>query len=378
MHLGLPYSLAMAACQPLTAMQDVSLWFLLLWLLSLHENRKLRRITWILASVYMVSQGLDGLAVLLNGTPEWAGTAKLCDTALTIFALPFPAFALVLVGYALARRKQFDSARWLVAILAVFDEMLMLFDYTVKQGRQFTGWTLAEKIDAPLFFLDGNGISLTTVAGALLLVALVYAVYDNVREDQRRQDALEREKMELQDESNRMRHHAEHDGLTGLWNRRVMVDRLSEEMIRSRRDGTQLSVVLADVDHFKKVNDTFGHLAGDLVLKEMGSVFVRTLRSYDCVGRYGGEEFLMILPNCDLESALLRGEQLRAAVQSAHVMDGETLLQVTASFGVASVLPSHDAAEDVLRAADAALYRAKSSGRNCVIQDEMDAPVCNA
>ncbi len=377
-HLGWPNPLVMGAAQPLSAMQDISLWFLLLWLLSLHENRAICRITRIFAYIYAVSEALDGVLVALSWNPQWTGLAQVSDAVLTVFSLPFEAFPLVLVGYALFQRKQFDSARWLVAILAFLDEMLLVFSYTVKQGRQFTGWSIADKIDSPLFSLDGNGISLGTLAGTLLLAAIVYAVYNSVREDQRRQDALELEKMELQHESNRMRHHAEHDGLTGLWNHRVIVERLGEEMIRSLRDGTPLSVILADVDHFKKVNDTFGHLAGDLVLKEIGTVFTRTLRPYDCVGRYGGEEFLLILPNCGMESALVRGEQLRAAVQSAHVREGETLLQVTASFGVVSVLPSHHEAETVIRAVDAALYRAKSCGRNCVIQAEMDIPVRNS
>ena len=377
-HLGWPYSLAMAVDQPLTAVQDISLWFLLLWLLSLHENRAICRITQIFAYTFAVSEALDGVLVALSGNPYWTGVAQVSDAILTAFSLPFEAFPLFLVGYALFQRKQFDSARWLVAILAILDEMMLVFSYTVKQGRQFTGWSIADKIDSPLFFLDGNGISLRTLAGTLLLTAIVYAVYNSVREDQRRQDVLEVEKMELLRESNRMRHHAEHDGLTGLWNHRVIVERLGEEMIRSLRDGTPLSVILADVDHFKKVNDTFGHLAGDLVLKDIGTVLTRTLRPYDCVGRYGGEEFLLILPNCGMESALIRAEQLRTAVQSAHIRDGETLLQVTASFGVASVLASHDDAETVIRAVDAALYRAKSSGRNCVIQAEMDTSVCNS
>jgi diguanylate cyclase (GGDEF)-like protein len=297
---------------------------------------------------------------------------------LTIYSFLFQVFPLVLVGYALFRRKQFDSARWLVAILVFLDEMLLVFSYAVKQGRQFTGWSIADKIDLPLFLLDGNGISVRTLAGALLLAAIVYAVHNSIREDQRRQDALEQEKMELLRDSNRMRHHAEHDGLTGLWNHRVIVERLGQEMIRSLRDKTPLSVILADVDHFKKVNDSFGHVTGDLVLKEIGAIFVRTLRPYDCVGRYGGEEFLLILPNCGMESALIRGEQLRAAVQSAHIRDGETLVQVTASFGVASVLPSHDDADAVIRAVDTALYRAKGCGRNCVIQAEIDTPVCKS
>jgi len=266
----------------------------------------------------------------------------------------------------------------LVAILAFLDEMMIVFSYAVKQGRQFTGWAIADKVDSPLFFLDGNGISLSTLAGALLLAAIVYAVYNSVREDQRRQDALEREKMDLLQESDRMRHHAEHDGLTGLLNRRVVVERLREEMIRSLRDGMPLSIILADVDHFKKVNDTFGHLAGDLVLREIGDIFALALRPYDCVGRYGGEEFLLILPNCGMESALIRGEQLREAVESAHIKDGNTVLPVTASFGVATLLPSHNEAEALIRAADAALYRAKSSGRNCVVETEMEASLSDS
>ena len=377
-HLGMPYPLAMGASQPLCAMQDISLWFLLLWLLSLHENRAISRITRIFACIYAVSEALDGVLVALSWNPRWTGLAQVSDAVLTVFSFLFELFPLVLVGYALFQRKQFDSARWLVASLAFLDEMLLVFSYTVKQGRQFTGWSIAEKIDSPLFFLDGNGISLSTLAGALLLAAIVYAVYNSVREDQRRQDALELEKMELLHESNRMRHHAEHDGLTGLWNHRVIVERLGEEMIRSLRDETPLSVILADIDHFKKVNDTFGHLAGDLVLKKIGTVFTRTLRPYDCVGRYGGEEFLLILPNCGMESALIRAEQLRVAVETARIRDGETLLQVTTSFGVASVLPSHNEAEAVIRAVDAALYRAKSRGRNCVIAAEMDTSVCNS
>ena len=201
--------------------------------------------------------------------------------------------------------------------------MMIVFVNVIKQGRQFTAWPIAEKIDAPLFYIDGNGISLSTLSGSLLLIAIVYAVYNSVREDQRRQDALEEQKRELLHESHRMRYQAEHDGLTGLWNHRVIVERLGLEMNRARRQSTPLSVILIDVDHFKKVNDNFGHLAGDLVLQEISTIFMRALRPYDSVGRYGGEEFLLILPNCEIENALTRAEQLRLAVQSARIVDGE-------------------------------------------------------
>lgn len=375
-HLGWSYPLAMGVGQPLSALQDVSLWFLLLWLLCLHENRDLCRLTRICAVICMVNATLDGaLLVTLGWKPQWAGPVQVSDAVSACFTILFEAFPLVLVGYAFFQREQFDSARWLVAILAFLDGMMIAFTNVVKQGRQFTDWAIADKIDSPLFFIDGNGISLSTLAGALLLAAIVYAVYISVRDDQRRQDALEREKRQLLHESNRMRHQAEHDGLTGLWNHRVIVDRLGEEMNRSLRAELPLSVILVDVDHFKKVNDNFGHLAGDLVLKEISTIFTRSLRPYDCVGRYGGEEFLVILPNCGIENACIRAEQLRVAVQSARIMDGETMLQVTASFGVASVFSSEDEAETVMRAVDAALYRAKNSGRNCVIQAEIDVPL---
>jgi len=374
-HLGLAYPLAMALAQPLAATQDISLWFLLLWLLPLRDNHGLHRTARMLARIYIVNATLDGVLVALIWNPRWIGAAQVADAVLTFFSLVFEAFPLVLVGYALLKRRQFDSARWLIAILAFLDEIIFVFTNVIKQGRQFTAWPIAEKIDGPLFFIDGNGISLSTLAGAFLLAAVVYGVYNSVREDQRRQDVLEQEKLELLLESNQMRHKAEHDGLTGLWNHRMIVERLSIEMSRSRREGKSVSVILIDVDHFKKVNDSFGHLAGDLVLKEISTILAHSLRPSDSVGRYGGEEFLLILPNCGIESALIRAEQIRLAVQSARVMDGEIMLQVTASFGVASAFPSDYEAEAVIRAVDTALYRAKNSGRNCVVQAEIGAPV---
>jgi diguanylate cyclase (GGDEF)-like protein len=375
-HLGLSYVVAMGAAQPVVTVQDVSLWFLLLWLLPLHGNPRLCRLTRILARIYLVNSIFDGTLVALAWNPRWTRFAQFADAASTVISVLLEAFPLVLVSYAFFQRKQFDSARWLVAILALIDEMMMVFSNVVKQGRQFTGWSVAENIDAPLFSIAGNGISLVSLAGALLFIALMYAVYNSVREDQRRRDALEREKVELIRESERMRHQAEHDGLTGLWNHRAIVERLDEEINRAAREGTSLSVILIDIDYFKKINDTFGHVSGDMVLKDVSAIFTRSLRPYDCVGRYGGEEFLVILPSCAIEGALGRAEQLRRAVESAHITDGKTVLQVTASFGVASDFPSHCETETVIRAVDAALYRAKSSGRNCVVQAELDPSLC--
>jgi diguanylate cyclase (GGDEF)-like protein len=377
-HLSWPYVLAMGVAQPLAAMRDVSLWFLLLWLLPLRKNRVLVRITRILACICLANGALDGMLVAMSWNPQWIGLVKTADAVSAFLYSLLATLPLILASYAFFERKQLDSVRWLVAISAFLYEMIIVVRNAVKQGRQFTDWSIGVSIDSPLFTMHGSAISLNTLSGALLLVAIVYAVYASVRADQRRQDTLELEKLELMRESNRMRHHAEHDGLTGLWNHRIIVERLHEEMNRSRRDGMPLSVVLIDIDHFKTINDRFGHTVGDLVLKEISAIFTRFLRIYDCVGRYGGEEFLLILPGCGIESALTRAEQLRQAVQSARIMDGETTLQVTASFGVASDFPSDYEAEAVIRTVDTALYRAKSTGRNCVISAEMNMRLCES
>lgn len=376
-HMGWPYWLAMGAVQVLSAIRDISLWYLLLWLLLLREDRGLARLTRIVAWAWLANTAIDALLIDIAWMPRWTRFAQGADTAAGLLSIPLEAFPLVLAGYALIRRRQLDAARWAVAILTFLDEMVVVARNLIKQGRPFGNWpiTSTANIDAPLFRIHGSAISLYTLAGFLLLVAVVYAVYDSVLEDQRRQDALEREKQELQRESTAMRYQAEHDGLTGLWNHRVIVEQLREEMIRARRNSTALSVVLIDVDHFKTINDSFGHPAGDLVLQELSSVFTNSLRPYDSVGRYGGEEFLLILPGCEMESAMLRAEQLRSAVESAQIRDGENVLQVTASFGVAAALPSQPEAEMVIRAVDAALYRAKSIGRNCVVGDRMELPL---
>jgi diguanylate cyclase (GGDEF)-like protein len=186
-----------------------------------------------------------------------------------------------------------------------------------------------------------------------------------------RTEDLEKEKAELLRAREQMRHFAEHDDLTGMWNHRIILERLRQEVDRSRRERSPLSVILVDLDHFKNVNDTFGHQAGDLVLKEIGAILQGAVRSYDWVGRYGGEEFLLILPGSGFAGARLRAEQLRMAVQWAHIHDGQRAIPISASFGVASGFPSHF--EALLRASDAALYRAKEKGRNCVIATEIQS-----
>ena len=164
-----------------------------------------------------------------------------------------------------------------------------------------------------------------------------------------------------------MRHAATHDALTGLMNRRETQAFLSAQLARSKRDGSPCSVIMADIDHFKRVNDSLGHLLGDEVLKEVSVRLAASLRVYDGVGRYGGEEFVLVLPACDLEDALHRAEEIRMIVCSEPVVGHEKQATVTISMGVA-VADGSGASQipALLQRADEGLYVAKAAGRNCV------------
>src|ERR1700686_3625011 len=162
-----------------------------------------------------------------------------------------------------------------------------------------------------------------------------------------------------------MRRAATHDSLTGLMNRGEILAMLLRELERARREHKPVGVILGDIDHFKRVNDTLGHLFGDEALREVGRRLRAELRVYDGVGRYGGEEFLLILPNCDLPNALARANGLRESVASTPVVcSGEERL-ITMSMGVAvSDCDGKNEVEMLLNRADAGLYAAKESGRN--------------
>jgi two-component system, cell cycle response regulator len=164
-----------------------------------------------------------------------------------------------------------------------------------------------------------------------------------------------------------MRFKATHDALTSIWNRGVIMDLLGRELMRSQRESGCTIVLLGDVDHFKSVNDTHGHLVGDEVLQEIARRILLSIRSYDFVGRYGGEEFLLVLNNCKPQFAEARAEDIRKIVSSRPIQTLAGPLNITMSFGlllsdVWGVRP----VEELLHEVDAALYAAKAAGRNCV------------
>jgi diguanylate cyclase (GGDEF)-like protein len=167
-----------------------------------------------------------------------------------------------------------------------------------------------------------------------------------------------------------MRARATIDTLTGLPNRAAILDILSKEMNRARREHAPLAVAMADVDCFKQINDAHGHLVGDRVLREVATRMVATLRSYESVGRYGGDEFLLVLPGCDGAVGHALAEKLLAAVAGTTIDLGDTGLSVTCSLGVTCYGGAGMAAIDLVGAGDAALYRAKFNGRNRVESTE--------
>lgn len=160
-----------------------------------------------------------------------------------------------------------------------------------------------------------------------------------------------------------------HDGLTRQLNHRAIYDRLTEELDRAQRYKHPLSVILCDFDHFKEVNDSYGHLAGDAVLREGAGLLRRSLRGADLLGRYGGEEFLVVLPQVDLEAARLAAERLRQEL-AAHsvVLPAHGEVKITGSFGVAArgELSGKLTGDHLVSLADRRLYEAKAAGRNCV------------
>ena len=178
---------------------------------------------------------------------------------------------------------------------------------------------------------------------------------------------LEAEKAALESARRELHIQATHDSLTGIYNRAAMLEHLQREISRATRDHRALGVVIADLDHFKSLNDNYGHLCGDDVIRETADRFRNALRGYDIVGRYGGEEFLILFPGWDLYRAPTRIDDLLAAIRSRPFRVCDTDVRLTCSIGVATFRPEVDSPSirQVLSRADTALYVAKNSGRNC-------------
>jgi two-component system cell cycle response regulator len=158
-----------------------------------------------------------------------------------------------------------------------------------------------------------------------------------------------------------------HDSLTQLFNRAAVLEALEREVVRSNREKHPMAVIMADIDHFKDINDTYGHQAGDAVLRETARRILSSFRAYDFVGRYGGEEFLIVVPSSELAMAVELAERLRQNIAAQPVDFDQATIPVTMSLGVAvSAVGERNQPAELLRHADEALYAAKRGGRNRV------------
>ncbi|HEY6077605.1 MAG TPA: diguanylate cyclase [Polyangiaceae bacterium] len=162
-----------------------------------------------------------------------------------------------------------------------------------------------------------------------------------------------------------LRFEAMHDSLTGLLNRGAVLEQLSKELVRASRHGSPVSVLMGDLDHFKAINDSHGHAAGDAVLRETAARLKAGMRAYDSVGRLGGEEFIAVLPECDAKTGLSVAARLCRSLADSPTLHGGVGIEQSISIGVAATDQVGSArADELIRAADAALYRAKHAGRS--------------
>jgi diguanylate cyclase len=204
-------------------------------------------------------------------------------------------------------------------------------------------------------------------SGETLAELVVGVIGEIVRANQSLQTKLDTAESRLQEQSAELEAQISRsltDPLTGLPNRREFTDRLEERMSAWNRRKEVFSLLLLDVDHFKKLNDLHGHLAGDQVLAEIGRALRGAIRREDSVARYGGEEFAIVLPNTTLEQAIRVGQKVREAVARVVVTQNDQRISVTASGGLASIA-ANEHPDALIQRADAALYAAKAAGRNC-------------
>src|SRR2546430_6595151 len=224
----------------------------------------------------------------------------------------------------------------------------------------------------PVNFWDKAGTA--SIRAALIVIsALLFWLMTSVAISESRGAELAQRNREAALLRERLQEQATRDKLTGLYNRHYVEEWFGLELRRAQRHGWPIAAIMLDIDHFKRFNDTFGHEAGDLVLRELAGALGRTTRGSDVASRYGGEEFLVLLPECPFDAALRRAERMREEVAKLELRYGDKPLgPVTVSLGVA-VFPDHTKeSEELLRCADEALYAAKQAGRNRVVAYSAD------
>ena len=279
-----------------------------------------------------------------------------------------------------------DSANAAFDILERDTPDVILMDIHLKGNSNGveTASIIAERWGIPIIFLTGQlepmemdqvlatrpyGYLGKPIREAELSMAIQTAIQHHAREQllERRVEELREAKEQAIAEQQKLKEYATRDALTGLWNRRMILQLLEQERDRADREWNHLVIMVMDIDHFKTINDTHGHAVGDWVLREVTNRIVQTLRPYDLTGRFGGEEFLAILPIQERESAKAIGNRVRLAVGTTPIVVDELLLEVTLSVGMIVIEPNdQDESQQLIALADKALYQAKHAGRNRV------------
>ncbi len=206
---------------------------------------------------------------------------------------------------------------------------------------------------------------ITSIIALLIALFIARAIYRSaIKQSKEEKERLERLVKERTHEIELL---SKTDGLTGLWNRRYLEEMLEIEFKRARRYKHDVSIAVVDLDHFKRINDNYGHMAGDEVLRKVSGLIKSCIRETDFVGRYGGEEIVLILPETNIKMAKMIAEKIRAAIEANPVeFDGYTI-KVTSSIGISNLRPEHENYHEVFSEADEALYIAKEEGRNRVV-----------
>lgn len=274
---------------------------------------------------------------------------------LSLSNLACAALILVASGRALLAVRSGDREARLLAAGFVALALFLLLDMAMEAGL------LPHLPGAPI-----AGFFILFLAAAQTLAERSERTLRELEQLRRELEArVDRRTAQLREANLQLAEAARTDPLTGLPNRRALLERFDAELRRAERSQAPISMVMADIDLFKRVNDEHGHATGDRVLQEVAATLRGTLRAQDTVARWGGEEFLFLLPETDLDGALTAAEAARTRIEETPVRLGTLALPVTLSSGVAQHAPQASV-DDTLAAADRALYRAKASGRNCV------------
>lgn len=242
-----------------------------------------------------------------------------------------------------------------VVLLEKGNEALALF--ALKQGAQDY-----------LYKKNMNMETLRHVVSNSILKVMMQTELDRQRQElENRNVELDKLVRELEEARKVLHQQATHDPLTGLFNRRRIMEELEQQFEASRRHGFPLSLCVCDIDKFKIVNDTYGHLVGDNILEHFGQLAQDILRTVDVVGRFGGDEFVIVMPHTTPQKAVTGVERLRAALEAREFRaDDGTVFRVTSTFGIAGLTTEHASINELFETADTALYEAKKAGRNSV------------